>query len=295
MLKNDFYISKLTSFKVGGKVKKVYFPTSEDEFVEILKSEPDAKVFGNLSNTLISSSGYDGTIILTSKLDKVTVDGEKVYAQCGVKGPKLSQKVQQNALSGFEFMIGFPGSVGGNICMNASANGQSISDKLVSVKCYDGVNIVELSKDDMHFSYRQSICSGNDKFVVIGGNFVLDKADKDIIQTRMDDNLIFRKEHQPSLVLPNCGSVFKNPEGDSAGRLLDSVGAKNMKYGGAKVWENHANFIINYNNATSYDILKLMEMMFVAVDEKYGIKLVPEVKYLGGNNKEEERIWLKLK
>lgn len=295
MLENDFDISKLTSFKVGGKVKKVYFPTSEDEFVEILKSEPEAKIFGNLSNTLISSFGYDGTIVLTTKMDKVEIDGKEIYAQCGVKGPKLSQIAQQNSLSGFEFMIGFPGSVGGNVCMNASAHAQCISDKLISVRCFDGEQVVEFSKEDMNFEYRHSVCSDNEKFVVLGAKFILDTAEKDVIQQKMNEDLAFRKEHQPSLALPNCGSVFKNPEGDSAGRLLDSVGAKNMKVGGAKVWENHANFIINNNNATSLDILNLMKKMSDAVMDKYGIKLIPEVKFLGGKNKEEDDIWLKLK
>lgn len=295
MLENDFDISKLTSFKVGGKVKKVYFPMTEDEFVEILESEPDAKIFGNLSNTLISSFGYDGTIILTSKMDNIVINDCEVYAQCGVKGPKLSQIVQQKGLSGFEFMIGFPGSVGGNVCMNASAHAQCISDKLVCVRCFDGEKVVELSKHDMKFEYRHSICSDNQRLVVLGAKFVLNKTDKNIILQKMDENLNFRKGHQPSLALPNCGSVFKNPEGDSAGRLLDSVGAKNMNVGGAKVWENHANFIINNNNATSLDILELMEKMSDAVKDKYGIKLVPEVKFLGGKNKEEDNIWLKLK
>ena len=295
MLESDFDISKLTSFKVGGKVKKVCFPATEDEFVEILKSEPDAKIFGNLSNTLISSFGYDGTIILTTKMDNVEVSGQEIYVQCGVKGPKLSQIAQQNGLSGFEFMIGFPGSAGGNVCMNASAHAQCISDKLVSVRCFDGEKVIELSKEDMKFEYRHSVCSDNEKIVVLSAKFVLDKADKDVILQKMDENLKFRKEHQPSLALPNCGSVFKNPEGDSAGRLLDSVGAKNMNVGGAKVWDNHANFIINENNATSLDILKLMKMMSDAVKVKYGIKLMPEVKFLGGKNKEEEDIWLTLK
>lgn len=295
MQENDFDISKLTSFKVGGTVKKVYFPTTEDEFVSIVKSESNIKVFGNLSNTLISTDGYNGAVVLTSKLDKIEIDGNRVYAQCGVKGPKLSQMAQQNGLSGFEFMIGFPGSVGGNICMNASAHAQCISDKLVSVRCFDGENLVELSKDDMKFEYRHSICSDNSNLIILGATFVLDIADKDVIQQKMNENLEFRKAHQPSLALPNCGSVFKNPEGDSAGRLLDTVGAKNMCVGGAKVWENHANFIINDNNATSFDILKLMEEMSDAVKNKFGIKLVPEVKFLGGNNKEEDKIWLKLK
>ena len=100
----------------------------------------------------------------------------------------------------------------------------------------------------------------------------------------MEKNLAFRKTHQPSLVLPNCGSVFKNPDGNSAGKLLDEVGAKSYSCGGAKVWENHANFIINCENGTSEDILNLMYKMYTEVKEKFEIELEPEVKYLGNKN-----------
>ena len=111
----------------------------------------------------------------------------------------------------------------------------------------------------------------------------------------MNFNLTFRKNHQPSLALPNCGSVFKNPENNSAGKLLDSIGAKNLTVGGAKVWDNHANFIINFDNATSEDILNLMLLMYNKVKEKYDIKLSPEVVYLGNNSEIEEKIWKTLK
>lgn len=294
MFETDFDISKLTSFKVGGKVKKVYFPTSVDEFVEILKSEPDAKVFGNLSNTLVSSDGYDGTLILTTKMTNIQINGTKVVADCGVKGPKLSQEAAKEGLSGFEFMIGFPGSVGGNICMNASAHGQCISDNLVSVTCYCDGEVKSFSKDEMQFEYRTSICQ-KQNIVVLSAEFDLKKADVEQIKSKMDENLAFRKSHQPSMALPNCGSVFKNPEGDSAGRLLDSIGAKQMSEGGVHVWENHANFIINERAGLSLDILKLMDKMSTAVEEKYGIKLLPEMRFLGGNNEKEVELCKKLK
>lgn len=293
-MEHNFDISKLTSFKIGGNVENVCFPTSVDEFVEILKAEPDAKVFGNLSNTLVSSYGYDGVIVLTTKMEAVSIDGNKVHAECGIKGPKLSQIAETAGLSGFEFMIGFPGSLGGNICMNASAHGQCISDRLVNVTCFDGENIVKLDKDDMKFSYRHSRCS-DENMVVLSAEFDLLPADKDDIKKKMAENLEFRREHQPSLALPNCGSIFKNPEGDSAGRLLDSVGAKSMSEGDVSVWENHANFIINSGGGSSFDVLRLMKKMTTAVKEQYNIKLIPEIKFLGNKNKEEVDLWLSLK
>jgi len=165
-LETNFDISKLTSFKIGGKIKKVYFPTTLDEFVKNLKDEPNAKVFGNLSNTLISSDGYNGTVILTTKMSNIAINDNFVTVDCGVKGPKLAQTVAEKGLSGFEFMIGFPGSIGGNICMNASAHGQCISDKLISVTVYDGKEVKIYSKDAMEFSYRHSICMDKNLIVL---------------------------------------------------------------------------------------------------------------------------------
>ncbi len=292
-MENNFDISKLTSFKIGGKIKKVYSPTSVDGFVEILKSEPDAKVFGNLSNTLVSSDGYAGAVILTTKMTNVSVDNNIVTVECGLKGPKLSQIVAEKGLSGFEFMIGFPGSIGGNICMNASAHGQCISDTLISVLVYDGEEVKTYAKSDMEFAYRHSICMDKD-LVVLSAKFELENKDIEEIKSKMQENLAFRNSHQPSMALPNCGSVFKNPEGNSSGRLLESIGAKQMTVGGVHVWENHANFIINDGSGTSLDVLKLMDKMSSAVEEKYNIKLIPEVRYLGGNNLEEVELCKKL-
>lgn len=287
----EFEIKNLTTFKTGGKISEVFFPKSVEEFVQILEQNGNLPVFGNLSNTLISNDGFDGKIALTTKMNSIQIEGSKVVADCGVKGPKLSQEVCKAGLSGLEFMIGFPGSIGGEVFMNASANGQCISDKLTYVTCYSPEKgIVKYSKDDMEFEYRKSRCK-RDKLIVLQAEFQLDTKPKEEIQQQMDENLAFRKSHQPSLALPNCGSIFKNPQGDSAGRLLDSVGAKDLKIGGARVWENHANFIVNDNNGTSSDILELMFEMYTKVKKSYNIELEPEIIFLGGLNKKENEIW----
>lgn len=287
----EFEIKNLTTFKIGGKISEVFFPESVEEFVQILEQNGNLPVFGNLSNTLISNDGFDGKIALTTKMNSIQIEGSKVVADCGVKGPKLSQEVCKAGLSGLEFMIGFPGSIGGEVFMNASANGQCISDKLTYVTCYSPEKgIVKYSKDDMEFEYRKSRCK-RDKLIVLQAEFQLDTKPKEEIQQEMDENLAFRKSHQPSLALPNCGSIFKNPQGDSAGRLLDSVGAKDLKIGGARVWENHANFIVNDNNGTSSDILELMFEMYTKVKKSYNIELEPEIIFLGGLNKKENEIW----
>lgn len=294
LAENDFDISKLTSFKIGGRVKKVYFPETVDEFVEILKSEPEAVVVGNLSNILVSTKGYDGVLICTKRMDEISVEGNIITASAGVRGTKLSKIAAAEGLSGLEFMIAFPGSVGGEVYMNAGAHGQMIADVLKSATIHspeDG--IVKFSNKEMEFSYRTSICQKK-PYIVLSAEFELKPDTAENIREKMNENLTFRQNKQPSLTLPNCGSVFKNPEGNSAGRLLESIGAKDMKEGGVHVFKKHANFIINDNNATSMDVLRLMDRMSSAVENKYGIKLLPEVRYLGGNDEDEVNLCRKL-
>lgn len=287
LVKHDFDIKNLTSFKIGGKIKEIYFPESLDD----LKNLPTASVVvGNLSNTLVSSSGVDFPVFSTAKLDKIVIDGTKIVAGAGVKGPKLAQTVAEYGLSGLEFMIGFPGSIGGEVYMNAGAHGQAVSDVFKSaIVKGEGEDFILLNKEDMDFSYRHSVCQDK-KYIVLQAEFELMKKNIDEIKQKMAENLEFRKAHQPSLKLPNCGSIFKNPENNSAGKLLDSCCVKELKFGDARVWKNHANFIVNDGNATSTDVLNLMCEMKKRVKEKYNISLKPEICFLGHKNKEEEKL-----
>ncbi len=277
LVEENFDIKKLTSFKIGGKVARMYFPETVEEFVEALQKEPDAFVAGNLSNTLVSSDGFDGAVISTSKLTEIKIDGTKVIAGAGVRGPKLSQTVAEAGLSGLEFMIGFPGSVGGEVYMNAGASGQCIADVFKSAKIYcSEKGLITLT--DLEFGYRSSVCQKKN-YVVLEVEFEL--TPRDGVKEKMEENLAFRKAHQPTLALPNCGSIFKNPEGNSAGRLLDECGVKGIEVGGVKVWENHANFIVNHNDGTSHDVINLMREMRKRVKEKFNIELEPEIRFLG--------------
>lgn len=290
MLQTDFDIKKSTTMKIGGKISRFYAPETIDEFVQIIQKEPRAFIAGNLSNVIISSFGYDGAVISTKKLSNITVDGTKIIAGAGVRGTKLSKIALDHNLSGMEFMIAFPGSIGGEVFMNAGAHGQDVSSILKSAKIYSPEKgLIELSNKELEFDYRTSICQ-KENYSVLEAEFELTPKLKDEIQTKMNENLSFRKAKQPDLTLPNCGSTFRNPSGDSAGRLLEAAGVKGLKIGGMQVWENHANFIVNTGDATSLDTLQLMYEMYKRVKEKFNIELKPEVIFLGGNNKEEVEI-----
>lgn len=289
--KENFDISTMTTFKVGGFVKSVYFPANQKEFVLLLKSVKNPIVLGACSNIIFSSQGYEGVVISTIRMNNLSVRGTKMVLECGVKGPMASQTAYQNGLSGFEFMIGFPGSIGGNVFMNAGAHGQTVSDTFVQACVYDlkKKEICYLSKKDMDFDYRHSLLNTG-RYILLEAEFELKKDDKAVIKSLMDRNLEFRKTIQPSLALPNAGSVFKNPEHDSAGRLLDKAGVKAFEVNGVKVWEKHANFIVNTGDASSEDILELIYKMYSKVKETYTIELVPEIRYIGKKSKREEEI-----
>ena len=149
-VKENFEIKNYTTFKIGGVVKKIFLPKTQAEMVYLLNNEKNCLVLGNCSNLLFSSSGYDGNIILTTQMKDFEIRGTKVIAACGVKGPILAQKTCEQSLSGFEFMIGFPGTIGGEVYMNASAHGQAISDSLVYCCLYDNEKKEILIKIKIH-------------------------------------------------------------------------------------------------------------------------------------------------
>lgn len=289
----NYDIKNESTFRIGGKVKQAAFPDTVDELLSIVNDYD--LVLGNCSNVLFSSEFINKKIIITKNINNIRVDNNKISAECGAIGPVAANEALKHSLSGFEFLVGFPGSFGGMVCMNASAHNQAIADTFVSAAVYDIKNkiVINIFKDDMKFEYRKSKLSNGD-YILLNAEFELHKDNKDSIEELMNRNIEFRKNHQPSLTYGNAGSIFKNPLNDSAGRLLDLSGCKGMSEGGAKVYDKHANFIINYDNATSKDVLTLMNKMCAKVKEKYTIELKPEIKYIGDENTEEYKLWKQL-
>lgn len=293
---DNYNVKYESTFRIGGTVTKAAFPTTIDELVELLKSKEYDMVLGSCSNVLFSSSKINKNIIFTKNLNEFSFDGRYLTVACGAKGPVIAKECAKRNLSGFEFMAGFPGSFGGMIAMNASAHQQAVSDTLVEAVLFDlkKLKIVKLKKDEMKFAYRNSIVkSGN--YVVLQAVFLLNERPFEEINSIMERNVEFRKQHQPSLTFGNAGSVFKNPLNDSAGRLLDLCEFKGVKCGGAMVYEKHANFIVNFDNATSSDVIKLMYQMYSKVKERYTIELQPEIIYIGDEETEEQKLWKKFK
>ena len=288
----NYEIKKHSTFKIGGRLKKAAFPETIEELIKLINTNEYELILGNCSNILFSSNDINKNIIFTERINRHYINGCRVNVSCGTKGPVVASECAKNNLSGFEFLIGFPGSFGGMIYMNASAHNQAIADTFSFADVYDTEKkeILHLNKNEMNFQYRKSIVSER-KYIVLSAEFELKKGNKEQIQEIMQRNIEFRKTRQPSLTYPNAGSVFKNPANDSAGRLLDLCELKGKTFGGAMVFENHANFIINKDNATSKDVLTLMYEMYSKVKEKYTIKLKPEIIYIGDRGTEEFKLW----
>lgn len=297
---NDFQLTNFNTLKIKSVAKFFYMPDNYGEMISLFKRYKDVTpiVIGNGSNVLFSSKGIQEPVIHTGLIKNALFLGNTLEVEAGIKTQALSKLAFEKKLSGFEFLIGIPATLGGAVYMNAGAHGQTISDKLISAKVFDyeEKRILTLKKDELGFSYRHSILKEK-PYILLSAKFELEKKEASLIKAKMDENLIFRKERQPNLALPNAGSVFKNPKDCefSAGALIDKCGLRGFRIGDCEVWENHCNFIINKGNATSIDYTNIVFEIYQKVKEKFNVELTPEIIYIGKMTKDEEEKWKILK
>lgn len=271
-------IANFTWFKVGGKCR-MYTPQSIDELAYFLKQNKEKiHIIGNGSNTLIRDGGFDGIVIRMSKLNTFEIDGLKIYAQSGVLSSKIAKSCAENGIGGLEFLSGIPGNMGGIVKMNAGCYGDEIFNFIEKIVCINNGEIFEISKSDLSMEYRNSNIDGDN---VIVGVYLKGKPDKsDNIQNKIDNISKKRIETQP-VKAKTSGSTFKNGENYSAWELINKAGLSGYEIGGARVSTMHNNFIENFNDATANDIENLVNHIINVVDEKFGVKLVPEIKIIG--------------
>ena len=282
--KEDESMAIHTSYKVGGKCKFYVLPSNLNK-LELLLNELDKnkiryKVVGNGSNTLFSDDYYDGVIINLSRLNNIDINGTIINVEAGFPLIKLSNICALNSLSGLEFASGIPGNVGGAIYMNAGAYKSDMASVLKEVTFLDeNNNVVTLPSDKLEFGYRTSLFKHR-KYIILSCVMELKPGNKEEILDLMNDRRERRINSQP-LEFPSAGSVFRNPSDDVfAGKLIEDLGLKGYTIGGAKVSEKHANFIINYNNASAKDIKELIEFIKDKVFEKYNISLKIEQEFI---------------
>jgi len=273
-----------TTYKVGGTCKYFITPKDLEELIDLLKYLRDNSikymVLGNGSNTIFSSKEYDGVIINLNNINDIKIDGEKIYVEAGYQLIKLSMDALNNSLSGLEFAAGIPGNIGGAIFMNAGAYKSDMSELVETVTFLDeNLELKTLKNEELDFSYRKSIFQKNN-YIIISTVLKLNKGDKEEIKALMDKRKARRLESQP-LEYPSAGSVFRNPSEDIfAGKLIEDLGLKGYKIGGAKISEKHANFIINDGDATGEDIKALIDLVKAKVKEKYNIDLHVEQRFI---------------
>jgi len=284
-VKENVAMKDYTTFKTGGNCELLISPTSTDALGEIVK-ECNKKnipytVLGNGSNVLVSDDGLNGIVIYIAEglSDIKLLNDTTIYCEAGVKLGTLCNFALDNSLSGLEFAFGIPGSVGGAIFMNAGAYGGEMKDVVTKVYHIDkDGNEGCLIGDNLSFSYRKSAYEENG-YIITGVELSLQKGNKTEIKEKMTDLLGRRKDKQP-LEYPSAGSTFKRPEVGFAGAFIEECGLKGKQIGGAMVSEKHAGFIINYDNASSDDILKLMDYVKKTVEKEKGVTLTPEVRFL---------------
>ncbi|MEA5022863.1 MAG: UDP-N-acetylmuramate dehydrogenase [Desulfitobacterium hafniense] len=281
-IEHRYPLQKLNTWRIGGLAETVCWPESEEELREIwLKCQGQGipfRLFGRGSNVLFPDEGLPGVTVISTGLAQSVWDSEWVTVGAGYSLARLSQEAADRGLTGLEFARGIPGTVGGAVVMNAGAHGGSIQDVLEEVKILaPGGEVQWLTKEDIQFGYRE--CSLRDQAIVLEGVFHLKPGDPDVIQATMSENLARRKAAQP-LELPNAGSVFRNPPGGSAGRLIEEAGWKGKRLGGAQVSSKHANFIVNQGNATARDVLALIREIQKDVHHQFGVELKTEVRYI---------------
>lgn len=281
--KSDEPLKKHTTMRVGGNAKYVFCPKDVHELkavIDYCKSNNERYiVIGNGSNIIFMDDGFDGIVIkIFNLMSGSSIEGNLIKADAGCILSKLANLAKDNSLTGMEFASGIPGTLGGAIVMNAGAYGGEMKDiiEYVDILLDDG-NVKRYSNEEMNFGYRKSIV--DEGKIVLSAGLRLSKGDKSEIEAKMLELKEKRTSKQP-LEYPSSGSTFKRPEGYFAAKLIEDAGLKGYRVGGAMVSPKHSGFVINYDNATAEDVLKLIEDVRNIVNDKFGVLLEPEVKII---------------
>jgi len=281
----DVPLARQTSLRIGGPADALVTPATREELARALAlcaehGLPHA-VLGNGFNSLVLDGGMDGIVISLGRFRALEeLPGPRLRAEAGVTHATITRRCVERGLAGLEFAAGIPGTMGGWVAMNAGVHEREVKDvlALAEVMRPDGT-IVTLSNAALDFRYRAAagLPSGA---IVLSVTFDLRGSTREAVAAEVERHLSRRAATQP-LDIPSCGSVFKNPTGDFAGRLIEAAGLKGTRVGGAEISTVHANFIVNRGGATAADVLALVERTRAAVLARTGIRLEPEVRIVG--------------
>ena len=278
-------MSRYSTFRIGGTARLAVFPKNRDQLLRAASAVADAgvpcTVVGRGSNLLFPDKEYAGVVILTVHVIELRSQETELEADAGVPLIALATRARNLSLGGAEFAAGIPGTVGGAVLMNAGAFGGCMEQIVTWVDCWNTKKKrVERFEAGAHgFGYRTSLYAKSPQLILLGVGFSLPESDEKEIDRLMEEYRRRRADTQPK-GYPNCGSIFKNPEGDSAGRLIEACGLKGARVGGAVISEKHANFIVNAGGACARDVRALIALAQNRVEAETGIRLQCELREL---------------
>jgi UDP-N-acetylmuramate dehydrogenase len=290
----DEPLGRFTTLRAGGPADLFAIARNAFELRALVKHARARGIpftlLGRGSNVVISDRGIRG-LVVQDRAEGWRIDGQRLIAEAGLPMARAATETTNAGLAGLEFGLAIPGTVGGAVWANAGAHDGEIARILESATVLQGDGTdVRLAASDLGFAYRESrfkVDAAEDGTtppspaeVVTGATFLLEPEDPEVLRTRLDDIRRWRRDHQP-LGLPSAGSVFRNPPGDSAGRLIDVAGCKGMRVGGAAVSTKHANFIVNDQRGSAADIRRLADRLRAIVAERHGVTLEFEIEFLG--------------
>ena len=281
----DEPMNRHTTFRIGGPADFFVQPSCTEEIKAVRElcrlGEVPCYIIGNGSDLLVGDKGYRGVIIqICKRMNEVRADGERIIVQAGALLSRTAAAAYEASLTGMEFASGIPGTVGGALRMNAGAYGGEMKQIVESAEVLTAEGeVLELSAGELGMGYRTSVISRND-YVALSAVLKLERGAQKAIRARMDELKEKRVEKQP-LEYGSAGSTFKRPEGYFAGKLIQDAGLRGYRVGDAQVSEKHCGFVINRGKATAAEVARLMDDVADRVEEKFGVRLEPEVKKIG--------------
>jgi len=282
----DVPLARHTSLRIGGPADAMATPRDREELRRLLAICRDhdlpTRVLGAGFNVLVREGGIRGVVIRLKKLRRIErLDSHAISAVAGASHATLTRYCALNGLSGLEFGAGIPGTLGGWLAMNAGIGSREMKDVVREIELLDGsgCRCLRRRREELDFRYR-SLAGLEPGSVIVGAVLEVTPSAPERVRSEIDRLLAQRQASQP-IDLPSCGSVFRNPPGDHAGRLIEAAGLKGRREGSAQISSVHANFIVNHGGARARDVLALIEQARDAVESSSGIRLEPEVRILG--------------
>lgn len=269
-------LKKYNTYGVGGKAKYLIRPQDISKLQQLIiylqKNNIPWYILGSGSNVILPDEDFNGAIIKIDKMNKYVVNNDIITVEAGISLANLVEKMLADGYINYGNLMGIPGLLGGAIVGNAGAYGTAIFDYLKSITVIDSLGILrEINKEDIKYDYRYTEFK-NSKNIIVSAQIIGLKGDVVSMKEHIKENMLKRKNTQP-LATKNAGSVFANPPGVSAGYLIEHAGLKGLVVGGAQVSSKHANFIINFNNASSHDIISLIDIIKNNIKKQYKIEL----------------------